>query len=537
MATLDDTLANMSVKHDRLHDIIDIAPQTYVTGPTHSVCVWQIDSLVMGWGWGWGRDRTKDRSERATNELVLDNRTRTVLLKLMNRGVIGSLHGCVSTGKEANVYFADAPTEATINADAALSVGTTAAAVAAEMQARFPGGLAVKVFKTSILVFKDRDRYVTGEFRFRRGYAKHNPRKMVRLWAEKELRNLHRMQLAGLPVPAPVAVKANVLVMEFMGADGWPSKRLKDVEGLGVAEWDALYVQCVKAMRRMFHVCRLVHADLSEFNMLYHAGRLYIIDVSQSVEHDHPCALEFLRMDCTNVTDFFASKRCAGGLHTMGKVALFNFVVRPGVPDADLDALIDAARREHSALLAAELDPARRESREAQEWKVAEAAFLHSFIPRTLMDVTDCERDIFSPQDAPPMLYSTVTGLADTVPGVPAGAGAAAEPLCLDSDSDDDDGGEDDEKEDDDGEDDEEEEKDEGAKEEGADGAGAPVDPAAAAAAALDEKQKKKLARKAHKKEVKLERRERRKEKSERKKKEKEKRKVVNKQHSKMMGQ
>jgi RIO kinase 1 len=52
--------------------------------------------------------------------------------------------------------------------------------------------LAVKVYKTSILVFKDRDRYVTGEFRFRKGYAKHNPRKMVRLWAEKEYRNLTR---------------------------------------------------------------------------------------------------------------------------------------------------------------------------------------------------------------------------------------------------------------------------------------------------------------------------------------------------------
>ena len=457
-------------------------------------------------------------------------------MKLQNRGVIGELHGCVSTGKEANVYFADAPTEATMNADATQSQGTTPAAVAAAMQARFPGGLAVKVFKTSILVFKDRDRYVTGEFRFRRGYAKHNPRKMVRLWAEKELRNLHRMELAGLPVPVPVAVKANVLVMEFVGGDGWPARRLKDVEGLDVAAWDALYVQCVKAMRRMFHVCRLVHADLSEFNMLHHAGRLVIIDVSQSVEHDHPCALEFLRMDCSNVTDFFASKRCAGGLHTMGKVALFNFVVRPGVPDADLDALIDAARREHSALLAAELDPERRLSREAQEWKVAEAAFLHSYIPRTLMEVTDCERDIFRPEEAPPMLYTAVTGLPD--------APDAAQPLCLDSDSDDDDDEDEDEegeekdkgddKQDEDEDDDDEEEEEE---EEDTSAPAAPAAPAASQTDALDEKQKKKLARKAHKKEVKLERRERRKEKSARKKKEKEKRKVVNKQHSKMMGQ
>ncbi len=49
-----------------------------------------------------------------------------------------------------------------------------------------------QVYKTSILVFKDRDKYVTGEFRFRHGYCRSNPRKMVRTWAEKEMRNLTR---------------------------------------------------------------------------------------------------------------------------------------------------------------------------------------------------------------------------------------------------------------------------------------------------------------------------------------------------------
>ena len=477
----------------------------------------------------------KDRSARATNELVMDYRTRVVLQKLIKRGVIGSLHGCVSTGKEANVYFADAPTADTVSADVVQSLGTTVDAVVQDMQARFPGGLAVKVFKTSILVFKDRDRYVTGEFRFRRGYARHNPRKMVRLWAEKELRNLHRMRTAGLPVPVPVAVKNNVLVMEFAGHDGWPSLRLKDVEGLDEAQWDALYVQCVKAMRTMFHVCRLVHADLSEFNMLYHGGHLLIIDVSQSVEHDHPHALEFLRSDCTNVTDFFGSKRCAGGLHTMSKVALFNFIVRPGVPDDQLDGLIDAARREYSALLEAERDPLQRESREAQEWKVAEAAFLRSYIPRTLMDVTDCERDIFNPERAPPMLYSSVTGL----PG-------KEQPLCLDSDSDDDDEEDEDdsEGEEDDEEDGDEDEEDDDKEDEGEDEGDEEAGEEKAKKKKEHktdeqrkaEKEQKKQERKEHKKQVKAERRVRRKEKAARKQKEKEKRKARNKQQSKPMG-
>lgn len=50
----------------------------------------------------------------------------------------------------------------------------------------------LQVYKTSILIFKDRDKYVSGEFRFRHGYCKHNPRKMVKTWAEKEMRNLIR---------------------------------------------------------------------------------------------------------------------------------------------------------------------------------------------------------------------------------------------------------------------------------------------------------------------------------------------------------
>lgn len=53
--------------------------------------------------------------------------------------------------------------------------------------------LPFQVYKTSILIFKDRDKYVSGEFRFRHGYCKHNPRKMVKTWAEKEMRNLIRL--------------------------------------------------------------------------------------------------------------------------------------------------------------------------------------------------------------------------------------------------------------------------------------------------------------------------------------------------------
>lgn len=36
----------------------------------------------------------------------MDPRTRMILFKLLNRGTIQQIDGCISTGKEANVYHA-----------------------------------------------------------------------------------------------------------------------------------------------------------------------------------------------------------------------------------------------------------------------------------------------------------------------------------------------------------------------------------------------------------------------------------------------
>ncbi len=109
---------------------------------------------------------------------------------------------------------------------------------------------------------------------------------------------------AGIPVPRPVFLRLHILVMDFLGKDGWPSPRLKDAT-LTEDQWRECYVQCVLMMRRMYQQCKLVHGDLSEYNILFHKKKLYIIDVSQSVELDHPSALDFLRKDAKNITDFF----------------------------------------------------------------------------------------------------------------------------------------------------------------------------------------------------------------------------------------
>lgn len=255
------------------------------------------------------RIRAKDKSDRATVEQVMDPNTRIILFKLLSKGFITEINGCISTGKEANVYHASS----------------------AQGQ-----DLAIKIYKTSILVFKDRDKYVTGEFRFRRGYSQHNNRKKVRTWAEKEMRNLSRMHSNGLNVPEPVLLRSHVLFMSFIGKNGWPAPKLKDAD-LSDSKTREIYREVVVLMWQMYNKSKLVHADLSEYNMLYYNGMVYIIDVSQSVEHDHPQALNFLRMDCTNITTYFRKK----GVATMTIKELFDFITDSSINEKNMHACLN----------------------------------------------------------------------------------------------------------------------------------------------------------------------------------------------------
>ncbi|KAG5523100.1 hypothetical protein RHGRI_035040 [Rhododendron griersonianum] len=328
---------------------------------------------------------------RASPLEAIDPRTRMVLFKMLNRGLFHDINGCISTGKEANVYHATK------------SNGQE---------------LAIKVYKTSILVFKlymssqwqsnmiqfsnnfrDRDRYVQGDYRFRHGYCKHNPRKMVKTWAEKEMRNLIRLKAAGIRCPAPLLLRLHVLVMEFIGKAGWAAPRLKDA-ALSLDKLREGYVEIIMAMRTLYQKCKLVHGDLSEYNILYSEGHLYIIDVSQSVDLDHPHALDFLREDCVHVSDFFRKH----GVAVMTIRELFDFIVDTSITEDSLDSYLEEVQQKILA----------RGDVISQEDEIADSVFVQSYIPKTLDSVKNVEADIdriTSGKDTGDLYYQTITGL------------------------------------------------------------------------------------------------------------------------------
>jgi len=287
--------------------------------------------------------RIKDKSDRATVDQVLDARISRIIYKLMNKGELTEVNGCISTGKEANVYYATGPNQE----------------------------LAIKIYKTSILIFKDRERYISGEFRFRHGYCKKNPRKMVAVWAEKEVRNLKRVILAGINCPKPLILKSNLIVMEFIGKDGVAAPRLKDADINSEEEWDKIYIEIISILRTMFKKCKLVHSDFSEYNILYFEGKVFIIDMAQAVEDDHINALSFLKRDCHNINAFFNKN----GVETITDQQLFDIISTFEIKE-EISSVVEKNRLENQQKM--------KENNQFKE--IENGNFLNFYVPRTLME-------------------------------------------------------------------------------------------------------------------------------------------------------
>lgn len=168
------------------------------------------------------------------------------------------------------------------------------------------------------------------------------------------------------------------------------SPRLKDAQIRG-SEYPALYEELILNIRKMYHQCKLVHADLSEYNILYHDNQLYIIDVSQSVEHDHPSAFDFLRNDLKNVEEFFGRF----GVRCLGLRRCFDFITKEKLGESgEEDGVVLKRWLEETQQDGAEDANEDATNREGVALAHEDSVFLRSYIPRTLNEVYDPERDV-----------------------------------------------------------------------------------------------------------------------------------------------
>lgn len=218
--------------------------------------------------------RVKRSEDLKTIEGVIDQSTMLTLYDLMNKNIIKVIHGVVATGKESNVYWA---------------------------QDGKGCDLAIKIYRTSTADFRRMREYVVGDPRFRR--IKGGTRSLVFTWAEKEFKNLRTAYDVGVRVPKPVVVEKNVLVMEFIGKPGVPAPRMKESPP---SKPTATFRRVLHYVKVLFRKGELVHADLSEYNILMWKGPV-IIDISQAVHTSHPASREYLKRDLTNIIRYFSS--------------------------------------------------------------------------------------------------------------------------------------------------------------------------------------------------------------------------------------
>jgi len=222
------------------------------------------------------RERLKDADDFKVKGDVFDTRTLMNIYALTKRGFIDALGGAVSTGKEANIFSA----------------------------VRGDGQVAVKIYRISTSDFRAMQDYIAGDPRF--GGVKGTKRSLVSAWTKKEYRNLKRAEEAGVRVPLAMTTRENILIMEMVLQGDDPAPMIKDVklsheEALRVFNLLADYVAI------LYRKAELVHADLSEFNILYN-GDPVIIDMGQSLTRDHPLAEKFLMRDVANLSRFFKKR-------------------------------------------------------------------------------------------------------------------------------------------------------------------------------------------------------------------------------------
>jgi len=124
-------------------------------------------------------------------------------------------------------------------------------------------------------------------------------------WQSAEVDALYRLAAAGVRVPAPYNFHEGVLLMELVtDAHGDPAPRLDDVEFS--AEQARSYHQALMAEVVRMLCAGVVHADLSEFNVLVGSTGPVIIDLPQAVDaagNNH--AKSMLERDVLNLTNFF----------------------------------------------------------------------------------------------------------------------------------------------------------------------------------------------------------------------------------------
>lgn len=160
--------------------------------------------------------------------------------------------------------------------------------------------------------FKNMGTYLLGKYykkpSERRAVAKNNKfAKKLRHknWVKREFFMLQKLFNNGAIIPRPILQVDNAIFMELLGDINVVAPRLCDIE-FNKGEAEKAFKLILNSMK-IFWEFGIVHADLSEFNILWWRENPYIIDFPQSVDRrTHPNPREILERDIKNIVNYFS---------------------------------------------------------------------------------------------------------------------------------------------------------------------------------------------------------------------------------------
>ncbi|MBN2368374.1 serine protein kinase RIO [Candidatus Woesearchaeota archaeon] len=205
---------------------------------------------------------------------VFDEFTLRTLFKLSSQEHFENLVSPIMIGKESNIFLAET------------------------MEQEY---VIVKIYRLHSCNFNQMFSYIQSDPRY--ANLKNQRRLVIFHWVQREYRNL-LLAREKINVPQPIAFSNNVLVMESIGGDK-PSPQLKDSLP---KDLDSFSKKILKSVRELASL-GLVHADLSEYNILNHKETPYFIDFSQGTSIKDPNSSDYLKRDLKNIARFFAKHK------------------------------------------------------------------------------------------------------------------------------------------------------------------------------------------------------------------------------------
>jgi len=124
----------------------------------------------------------------------------------------------------------------------------------------------------------------------------------ARMAATREFAAMKRARRVGVPVPKPIGQNRHLVAMGmFEGSE---------LSRVSILPEPAITLRrMLLKLRLLFSEARLVHGDLSEYNILTtNSGKFVFIDWPQSVAANDPSAIELLTRDISNLLNFFVRR-------------------------------------------------------------------------------------------------------------------------------------------------------------------------------------------------------------------------------------